>query len=971
MKRPLAISVAATSLLLSACGGGDSNDTPPTTDTAQNTAPTIELVGESNITIGYKDTFVDPGATALDKEDGNLDITTKGTVPQEIGTYTLSYETVDSQGETASITRTVEVVDNVKPSISLTHADMTIETGYQYLEPGFTASDEIDGELSVTVDSNIDTDTPGTYAVTYTATDKANNTTTTTRTVTVTPKQILLQISSFGSGSFELINSSAQLDCEERLCRTFVDSGTKLNVIAVPENGHTLERWNYCDEVSNDTCSITVTEERIIDATFISERPLELANNVIELDEDTIRNITSYDANSGLVIFNANADLSNVNIGDIIISKGIFNDTDDPDNIEIYFARRVTEITGASGTPRFVQTSEVALDEIIVDGTISISKYLTPYDVVAQTLPDGFSIDWKEVRKNEQGTTGDISAQSITIPLEVEVELNRDVAVVGKMSFTINPDVNLDFNRTDGLNELRTIIQTSSTGSLSVVIKGEIEAVEFKKQIGETISMKPIFAGPIVIIPRFNLFFDIGASSEVKVTATGTLGASVTGGAHYLKTTGWKPISASSIKANLSTPNIEAKAAVEVGPRLSTKLYLFGVAGPGLDLKIIGGKEIFPVTTDSTGACLFDHNTYLGGAAKFTGNLKLFTKQYAYTAKLFDFKKLINSKEVECQVQPPETPQDLSITDKDGHLLTLGWTYPNDETLVSFDVYRDFEPVAQDIKGLTYTDTGLERGTEYCYTVVAVNSKGERSEASGAACGKTLDVDTVAPDMPTGLIAEASSSKSINLSWNASIDDSGIAPKYVVYQSDLTNPIQIVSGTSTDVLGLLSDTNYCFEVAAVDRDGNQSEKSSQACISTLAPEFAVWNMQFGCQNRQPLVDVPVELNISQTSNVSFVGNTNDYDGTPFVFSITGLYDQASNTIDGNVSSAFGTRVRQDSFFVDISTGDSGTTNMTLETAGWSGCLAAVRFYNNGNPVKAQRSPTVKATNGLDNLYNGK
>ncbi len=77
-----------------------------------NTPPIITLLGDNptNITVG--ETFNEPGATAIDLEDGDLtdSIITTGTVDTAtVGTYTITYTVTDSGGLTDTKTRTVNV----------------------------------------------------------------------------------------------------------------------------------------------------------------------------------------------------------------------------------------------------------------------------------------------------------------------------------------------------------------------------------------------------------------------------------------------------------------------------------------------------------------------------------------------------------------------------------------------------------------------------------------------------------------------------------------------------------------------------------------------------------------------------------------------------------------------------------------------------------------------------------------------
>ena len=80
-----------------------------------NSVPEITLKGNAVDTIGIGRSYIDSGAVATDEEDGDLtsSINVTGSVDTSTeGTYTLTYSVQDSEGESASVTRTVYVVDN-------------------------------------------------------------------------------------------------------------------------------------------------------------------------------------------------------------------------------------------------------------------------------------------------------------------------------------------------------------------------------------------------------------------------------------------------------------------------------------------------------------------------------------------------------------------------------------------------------------------------------------------------------------------------------------------------------------------------------------------------------------------------------------------------------------------------------------------------------------------------------------------
>ena len=78
--------------------------------------------------------------------------------------------------------------DTTPPVISITgSASITLTEGDTYTDQGATATDDVSGDLtsSIVTTNPVNTSTPGTYTVTYTVTDAANNTTSIGRIVNV------------------------------------------------------------------------------------------------------------------------------------------------------------------------------------------------------------------------------------------------------------------------------------------------------------------------------------------------------------------------------------------------------------------------------------------------------------------------------------------------------------------------------------------------------------------------------------------------------------------------------------------------------------------------------------------------------------------------------------------------------------------------------------------------------------------
>lgn len=83
-------------------------------------------------------------------------------------------------------TKVDTVQDTTSPIITLTNgAEIEVEVNTDFVEPGYSVSDDTDDDVSVSIDSNVDSNVLGSYTITYSATDKAGNSAEVIRTVIV------------------------------------------------------------------------------------------------------------------------------------------------------------------------------------------------------------------------------------------------------------------------------------------------------------------------------------------------------------------------------------------------------------------------------------------------------------------------------------------------------------------------------------------------------------------------------------------------------------------------------------------------------------------------------------------------------------------------------------------------------------------------------------------------------------------
>ena len=157
-----------------------------TVHVADTTPPTIELQHREGYSPDPDETYEEEGYTAWDAVDGDL----TAVVVRREQDGSIYYTVTDKAGNTAEAVR--KIVDTTPPEIALEGGEvLELKTGVPYEEPGFTATDNRDGDLTaqVEVDGQVNCYHAGDYEITYTVTDSYSNTTVVTRTVTVVPIQ--------------------------------------------------------------------------------------------------------------------------------------------------------------------------------------------------------------------------------------------------------------------------------------------------------------------------------------------------------------------------------------------------------------------------------------------------------------------------------------------------------------------------------------------------------------------------------------------------------------------------------------------------------------------------------------------------------------------------------------------------------------------------------------------------------------
>ena len=162
---------------------------------------TEDPVDRSPVIFGAEDRTIERGAgfvplegiTAEDFEGNDLtaEVQYSGNVnPNVAGTYQANYTVSDAEGNTATVSVTITVIDvDTEPPLISGAGNVTVMIGDPdfTLLGGVTANDTVDGDVTedLEVEGDFDLWTPGTYTVTYRVSDSAGNEAVRERTITV------------------------------------------------------------------------------------------------------------------------------------------------------------------------------------------------------------------------------------------------------------------------------------------------------------------------------------------------------------------------------------------------------------------------------------------------------------------------------------------------------------------------------------------------------------------------------------------------------------------------------------------------------------------------------------------------------------------------------------------------------------------------------------------------------------------
>lgn len=186
-------------------------------------------------------------------------------------------------------------------------------------------------------------------------------------------------------------------------------------------------------------------------------------------------------------------------------------------------------------------------------------------------------------------------------------------------------------------------------------------------------------------------------------------------------------------------------------------------------------------------------------------------------------------------IPPISAPQVLSGSVVDGSV-ALNWEVPTQTGagVSHYQVFRNQILLSDNVTNLSYVDDTAEPDTLYSYSVRAVDYQNVLSAFSNEIQLTIQIVDTQSPTPPTGLQLVDFSDTSLVLSWTPSSDlGGGEVANYRLYRDGEFHMLLDAAVTFFTDTGLTPDTQYVYEVSAIDDSQNESLKSSSFIVSTL------------------------------------------------------------------------------------------------------------------------------------------
>ena len=420
-----------------------------TVQVVDSTKPTIQLIGDSTVSVEVGGSFSDPGATASDTNDGDLtsSIVVSGTFDlNSTGTYALTYNVTDSAGNSAdSVTRTIIVEDTTPPQFSLNgSSNLNIDLNSVFVDPGATAIDSYDGDISSSVNiiGNVDTSTIGSTTLYYNVSDSAGNASSQlVRTVNVVENTLPI-ISLIGDASLTI-----------EVFSSFIDEGATATD-------------NYDGNITNDIVSTGTVDPSTLGVSIIRYNVTDSSGNSAA---EVTRTVTVQDTTSPILSLIGDASMS-LELGDTFNDPGA-TATDNYDG-------NITNNIASSGSVDVNSAGTYVIAYNVTDSQGNVATQIIRTVVIG--TPPSINLQGDNPQTIQYGVTYiELGATSSDVE---DGDLTPSISITGSVNSSILGTYNIQYSVTDSSGNT-TIVQrvvnvVDTTLPIINLIGGTIENIE-------------------------------------------------------------------------------------------------------------------------------------------------------------------------------------------------------------------------------------------------------------------------------------------------------------------------------------------------------------------------------------------------------------------------------------------------------------------------------------------------------------
>ena len=202
----------------------------------------------------------------------------------------------------------------------------------------------------------------------------------------------------------------------------------------------------------------------------------------------------------------------------------------------------------------------------------------------------------------------------------------------------------------------------------------------------------------------------------------------------------------------------------------------------------------------------------------------------------------------EYDISRPAIVKDITVLSTGDRFAQIAWSASSDnQKLKGYNVYLNGVKINATAVGKTrFLLENLTAGTNYSFTVTAVDLVDNESYINEIVNFETLPPDTVAPTPPTTLSVDQATGLAVTVTWEGAEDEQSPIFGYNIYiNGELYNADSIINDNSAVLKVLQPESEYTVEIEAVDAGLNVSEKSEAFIVSTV--EFDPMGDNLGIQ----------------------------------------------------------------------------------------------------------------------------